>query len=304
MSLTLLFEEMQGKFAFIFLFSVVIEWLVLVINHKINSNKGGLVNLLSYFVELLPYFVLDVFFFGLMVWFYHYRLFDLGNAWYIWILCYLLYDLLFYIIHYLGHRVRFFWCIHGVHHTAEEMKLTVAVRGSFFGFLLTPHNTLWLPLLGFDPFMVLIVDGIAKIYGLFEHVNEHFISAKGGWIEKLFITPSAHRVHHSKNHVYLDRNYGETFSFWDHLFGTFQKELEQETPTYGMMDDKIDGTNLWQVQTILWKELWHDVKTAPSFKDKLHYLIKPPGWNHVDGGKFAEEFRAEALEKLKTSNNQ
>lgn len=133
-----------------------------------------------------------------MVWFYHYRLFDLGNAWYIWIFCYLLYDLLFYIIHYLGHRVRFFWCIHGVHHTAEEMKLTVAVRGSFFGFLLTPHNTLWLPLLGFDPFMVLIVDGIAKIYGLFEHVNEHFISAKGGWIEKLFITPSAHRVHHSK----------------------------------------------------------------------------------------------------------
>lgn len=62
MNLTLLFEEMQGKFAFIFLFSVVIEWLVLVINHKINSNKGGLVNLLSYFVELLPYFVLDVFF--------------------------------------------------------------------------------------------------------------------------------------------------------------------------------------------------------------------------------------------------
>ncbi|MFL0088449.1 sterol desaturase family protein [Tenacibaculum maritimum] len=233
-----------------------------------------------------------------MLWLYNYRLFDLGTSWYVWVLCYVLYDLLFYIIHYLGHRVRFFWCIHGVHHTAEEMKMTVAVRGSFLGFLLTPHNTIWLPLLGFDPFMVLIVDGIAKIYGLFEHINEHFISSKNSWIENIFVTPSVHRVHHSKNHVYLDRNYGETFSIWDHLFGTFQTEIKEEKPLYGMMDDKIDGKNLWQIQTVLWKELWYDIKTAPTFKDKINYLIKPPGWNHIDGGKLAEEFRNEAKQKI------
>ncbi|CAA0172802.1 sterol desaturase family protein [Tenacibaculum maritimum] len=298
MGIQLLFEQLESKLAFIFLFSVVLEWVILVINNKINSNKSGFVNLLSYFVELLPYFILDVFFFGIMLWLYNYRLFDLGTSWYVWVLCYVLYDLLFYIIHYLGHRVRFFWCIHGVHHTAEEMKMTVAVRGSFLGFLLTPHNTIWLPLLGFDPFMVLIVDGIAKIYGLFEHINEHFISSKNSWIENIFVTPSVHRVHHSKNHVYLDRNYGETFSIWDHLFGTFQTEIKEEKPLYGMMDDKIDGKNLWQIQTVLWKELWYDIKTAPTFKDKINYLIKPPGWNHIDGGKLAEEFRNEAKQKI------
>ncbi|CAA0210858.1 sterol desaturase family protein [Tenacibaculum maritimum] len=298
MGIQLLFEQLESKLAFIFLFSVVLEWVILVINNKINSNKSGFVNLLSYFVELLPYFILDVFFFGIMLWLYNYRLFDLGTSWYVWVLCYVLYDLLFYIIHYLGHRVRFFWCIHGVHHTAEEMKMTVAVRGSFLGFLLTPHNTIWLPLLGFDPFMVLIVDGIAKIYGLFEHINEHFISSKNSWIENIFVTPSVHRVHHSKNHVYLDRNYGETFSIWDHLFGTFQTEIKEEKPLYGMMDDKIDGKNLWQIQTVLWKELWYDIKTAPTFKDKINYLIKPPGWNHIDGGKLAEAFRNEAKQKI------
>ncbi|CAA0226089.1 sterol desaturase family protein [Tenacibaculum maritimum] len=298
MGIQLLFEQLESKLAFIFLFSVVLEWVILVINNKINSNKSGFVNLLSYFVELLPYFILDVFFFGIMLWLYNYRLFDLGTSWYVWVLCYVLYDLLFYIIHYLGHRVRFFWCIHGVHHTAEEMKMTVAVRGSFLGFLLTPHNTIWLPLLGFDPFMVLIVDGIAKIYGLFEHINEHLISSKNSWIENIFVTPSVHRVHHSKNHVYLDRNYGETFSIWDHLFGTFQTEIKEEKPLYGMMDDKIDGKNLWQIQTVLWKELWYDIKTAPTFKDKINYLIKPPGWNHIDGGKLAEEFRNEAKQKI------
>lgn len=304
MNFETLFEDLQGTFAIIFIVLVAVEWIALAITKKIQSNKSGFINLLSYFVELIPYFFIDFLFWGFMIWSYQYRIFSLGHAWYVWILCYIVYDFLFYVIHYLGHQVRFFWCIHGVHHTAEEMKLTVAVRGSFFGFLLTPHNTIWLPLLGFDPFMVLIIDGIAKLYGLYEHVNESIIPNKNGWLEKLFITPSIHRVHHSKNHVYLDRNYGETFSIWDHIFGTFQTELEKEKPVYGVMDDKIDGTNLWQVQTILWKELWQDIVNAPTFLDKIKYLYKPPGWNHIDGGKLAEEFRSEALQKLEHQKQQ
>jgi len=299
-----LFQDLESTFACIFISLVIIEWAILVFTKKIESNKSGFVNLLCYIVELIPYFFIDFLFLGFMIWSYQYRLFNLGNSWYVWVLCYILYDFLFYVIHYLGHRVRFFWCIHGVHHTAEEMKLTVAVRGSFFGFLLTPHNIIWLPLLGFDPFMVLIVDSVAKIYGLYEHANENIISAKNGWIEKIFITPSTHRVHHSKNHVYLDRNYGETLSIWDHIFKTFQTEIDEEKPVYGMMDEKIDGTNLWQVQTILWKELWTDIVNAPTFLDKIKYIYKPPGWNHIDGGKLAEVFREEALLKINTKNQQ
>ncbi len=199
----------------------------------------------------------------------------------------------FYIIHLLGHKVRLFWCIHGVHHTAEEMKLSVAVRGSFIDIILTPHNIIWLPLLGFDPFMVLIVDGVARMYGLFEHFNENIIPAKNGWIEKIFITPSIHRVHHSKNHIYLDRNYGETFSIWDRIFGTFQTELDEKIE-YGIMHDKMNSKNLLDVQTLLWRHLWNDIKSAPNMKDKVKYIFKHPGWNHIDGGKKAREYRKEA----------
>ena len=110
---------------------------------------------------------------------------------------------------------------------------------------------------------------------------------------------SVHRVHHAKNHIYLDRNYGETFSIWDRLFKTFQKELDNEKIEYGIMHDKLNSESLWDVQFLLWKELWLDVKKAPRLIDKVKYVFMPPGWNHIDGGKKAREYRNEAwLNKL------
>jgi hypothetical protein len=108
-----------------------------------------------------------------------------------------------------------------------------------------------------------------------------------------------HRVHHAKNHIYLDRNYGETFSIWDRIFGTFQTEINQVKPVYGILNDKINGKNLLQVQLQLWRDLWTDVKQAPGLKNKLKYIIMPPGWNHINGGKMAAEYRAEGWKVLR-----
>ncbi len=301
--LELFFSKISDTFGLIVLALITIEWIILWITHKIESHKEGWVNLLSYALESLPYIFLGrIVIFGIMLFTYQYRIITLSTAWYIWILAYFLYDFMFYAVHYLGHQVRFFWCIHGVHHTAKEMKLTVAIRGSFLGFIHSPHTVIWLPLLGFDPYMIFIVEAIARLYGLYEHASEKIIG-KQHWMELFFISPSAHRVHHAKNHIYLDRNYGETFSIWDRLFGTFQKELSEVKPKYGIMDDKIDSENIFQVQFSLWKDLWHDMKNAPRFIDKVKYIIMPPGWNHIDGGKMAHSFREEAKSKLKSYSN-
>jgi hypothetical protein len=122
---------------------------------------------------------------------------------------------------------------------------------------------------------------------------------KQRWLECLFITPSVHRVHHAKNNIYLDRNYGETFSIWDRIFGTFQTEVDQVKPVYGILIDKISGKNLTQVQLLLWRDLWTDVRRAPGLKNKLKYIFMAPGWNHIDGGKMAAEYRAEGWKALR-----
>jgi hypothetical protein len=97
-----------------------------------------------------------------------------------------------------------------------------------------------------------------------------------------------------KNHIYLDRNYGETFSVWDRIFKTFQKELDNEKIMYGIMHDKLNSESFSDVQFLMWKELWTDVKNAPTFSDKIKYVFMPPGWNHIDGGIMAKEYRDKA----------
>lgn len=65
-------------------------------------------------------------------------------------------------------------------------------------------------------------------------------------------------------------------------------------PVYGLMGDSINSESLWQIQLLLWKELWADIKTARKLSDKFKYLIMYPGWNHIDGGKKASDYRSEA----------
>ncbi len=298
-AIQIVLDKFQSISGIIVLTLVAIEWIVLFLTKKIESHKEGVVNILSYMLESIPYILFGkIIILGTMMWVYEHRIFTLGYEWYVWILAYVIYDFVFYALHYMGHKVRFFWCIHGVHHTAEEMKLTVAVRGSFLIFLHMPHTILWLPILGFDPFMIFIIELIANLYGLYEHASEKLIGRQI-WLERIFITPSLHRVHHAKNHKYLDTNYGETFSIWDRIFGTIQVELEDEKPVYGLMGNHINGENLWQIQVVLWKELWMDIKSAKKISDKIKYLIMYPGWNHIDGGKKASDYRSQAWNQKK-----
>jgi sterol desaturase/sphingolipid hydroxylase (fatty acid hydroxylase superfamily) len=80
------------------------------------------------------------------------------------------------------------------------------------------------PLFGFDPKLVLMILFIQGFFQLLVHTK---LVKKLGVLEYIFVTPSAHRVHHGKNEVYIDKNYGKFFIFWDLLFGTYQEETEE-----------------------------------------------------------------------------
>jgi alkylglycerol monooxygenase len=79
--------------------------------------------------------------------------------------------------------------------------------------------------------VVVTVGSINLIYQFWVH-TQHI--GKLGWYEWIFVTPSNHRVHHAQNERYVDRNYGGLFIIWDRLFGTFQEELEDDPPVYGI----------------------------------------------------------------------
>ena len=101
------------------------------------------------------------------------------------------------------------------------------------------------------------------------------IIGKLGWFEKIFMTPSQHRVHHGSDEMYLDKNFGALFSIWDRMFGTFQEEKHR--PTYGITEP-INTINPVKVHLVEYFRIFKDIRKAKSWKEAWNYLIKPPGW--------------------------
>jgi sterol desaturase/sphingolipid hydroxylase (fatty acid hydroxylase superfamily) len=218
-------------------------------------------------------------------WVYEHRLFDLGFAWYGWVLCFLLIDAMFYITHRMHHEIRLLWCVHAVHHSAERFELPTGIRGSFLDTASQFPVYAWLPLVGIHPLMYLITDGAFKFLIFIYHTE---LIGKLGVLEKIFVTPANHRVHHGTNVRYLDRNYGGVFILFDRLLRTYQPEDEQ--PTYGVRN-KSPSSSLFTTQTREFVSLWRDIVNAPSLRAKLLYALKPPGWRHDGTGETAKDLQ-------------
>lgn len=138
-----------------------------------------------------------------------------------WLLLLAVTDFIWYWYHRWGHVTRFLWAIHSLHHQSEEYNISVGFRISIFQTVFRSMFWLLLPFLGFAPeaiFSVLVFHGV---YQLPLHTRA---IPRLGILEYIFVTPSAHRVHHGVNDEYLDKNYGGVFIIWDILFGTYAAE--------------------------------------------------------------------------------
>ena len=184
---------------------------------------------------------------------------------------------------YWGHRIEhinnFFWNVHIIHHSSEEFNLACALRQSIseivkvFTIFLLPAA-----LLGVPATVIAIVAPI-QLFAQFWYHTQHI--NKMGFLEKIIVTPSHHRVHHAINPEYIDKNYSQIFIFWDKLFGTFQEELPDKPPVYGITRPvqtwnpiKINFLHLW----LLIKDAWR----TKNWGDKLRIFIMPTGWRPVD----------------------
>lgn len=191
----------------------------------------------------------------------------------VWLSCFVLYDLAYYWKHRLGHEVALFWGSHVAHHQSEDFNLGTALRQTsidFHGFLF------YLPLfvLGYPAEILFTVVSLNLIYQFWVH-TEHV--PKLGPLEWLLVTPSNHRVHHARNKIYVDRNYGGVFIIWDRLFGSFQEELASEPVVFGLRKPLNSWNPLWANIHVYWRLLL-DLFALPGIRNKLKLLFKPPGW--------------------------
>jgi sterol desaturase/sphingolipid hydroxylase (fatty acid hydroxylase superfamily) len=71
---------------------------------------------------------------------------------------------------------------------------------------------------------VLIAGLLTEVLNLFVHANASLPGWAERWLRIVFITPDLHRIHHSEDVEEQQRNLGQTFAFWDRLFGTYEGE--------------------------------------------------------------------------------
>jgi len=237
------------------------------------------------------------------LWVYQYRIFDFGFIWWAWPLAFVLDDFAYYIKHRLGHRMRWMWAAHVIHHSSQHYNLSTALRQTWTGFF-TPGFIISLPLflIGFHPLMVAFVAGLNLIYQFWIHTEA--IRRMPRWFEAIMNTPSHHRVHHATNPRYLDSNYAGVFIIWDKMFGTFVPEDDREQIRYGIVKQLGSFNVLWAAFHE-WIGIAKDMRDAPTWKDKWHYLIKPPGWSH-DGSRddtetIKQRWRDAEMEKTKSA---
>jgi len=224
---------------------------------------------------------------GFFFFLYQFRMFDLGAAWWVWVLCFFAEDLAYYTFHWGSHSIRYFWASHVVHHSSQRYNLSTALRQTWTGELSGAFLfKAWLPLLGFHPIMIAIFGSISLIYQFWIHTEA--ISKLWWPLEYVFNTPSHHRVHHGSDVKYLDRNHGGVLIIWDRLFGTFQEE--EETPTYGLTTN-ITTHNPLRIATHEWADLARDVWRAPDWRSRFGYLFGPPGWSHDGSRQTSEQLR-------------
>lgn len=225
----------------------------------------------------------------------HYRFFTIPLTWWSFILIIFADDFTYYWYHRVSHECRFFWASHVIHHSSQHYNLSTALRqtwsGSFFSFIFW----LWMPFIGFHPAMIMLTMSISLLYQFWIHTEA--IHRLPQWFEAVMNTPSHHRVHHGSNPIYLDRNHAGILIIWDKMFGTFQPELEDEKVVYGLVKN-IHTYNLIKIAFLEWFYMFKDTFTGKkTLKQRLLYLIKPPGWKHDGTGKISKELRTEWLKR-------
>ena len=194
------------------------------------------------------------------------------ETWWSWVLALLAADLTYYWMHRFEHQVRILWAYHSVHHSSPEFNLSTGLRLAWIEGAIEWLFFVPMILLGFSAIQTLIALSIVVLYQTWIHTEK---IGKLGWIDRVFNTPSVHRVHHGSNKQYHDKNYGGILILWDRLFGTYKSENEKVV--YGI----TTPIGTWNPITINIHEFWQiakDIRQAKSIRDVFGFVFRRPGW--------------------------
>jgi sterol desaturase/sphingolipid hydroxylase (fatty acid hydroxylase superfamily) len=151
-----------------------------------------------------------------------------------------------YLAHFVEHKIKPLWMIHLVHHTDHKVDTTTANRHhpleSMIRFTFTLFGVF---VVGAPIAIVMIYQSMSLIFTQFTHANIKMNKSVDKALSYLIISPDMHKVHHHNMLPYTDSNYGNIFSVWDRIFGTYMY-LDRKKIVYGVdtFPDEITNSSL------------------------------------------------------------
>lgn len=139
-----------------------------------------------------------------------------------------------WLAHWVQHKTPLLWRLHLVHHSDRHVDTTTANRHhpgeSVVRFAFTLAGVV---LTGAPMWMVFLYQSLSVVLSQFNHANIALPAALDRAISWVLVSPDMHKVHHHYVLPHTDSNYGNLFSVWDRLFGTF-RTLDRAQLTYGI----------------------------------------------------------------------
>jgi sterol desaturase/sphingolipid hydroxylase (fatty acid hydroxylase superfamily) len=155
-----------------------------------------------------------------------------------------------YLPHLVEHKIKFLWRFHLIHHTDTWVDTTSANRHhpgeSVIRFLFT---TLGVLLVGAPMWLVFFYQSMSVIFSQFNHANITLPTKLDKFLSYFFVSPDMHKIHHHYQLPYTDSNYGNIFSVWDRLFGTFLY-MDKASIIYGI-DTHMETTENNRLSNLL-----------------------------------------------------
>lgn len=152
------------------------------------------------------------------------------------IICLFILDLIgAYLVHYIEHKVPWMWKFHLVHHTDMNVDVTTGLRHhpgeTIFRISFT---ILGVFVSGASIGVVMLYQSLSVLFAHITHANINVPRKIDNILSYIFITPNMHKIHHHFQLPLTDSNYGNIFSFWDRIFGTYSEVKNQKSILYGI----------------------------------------------------------------------
>jgi len=158
-----------------------------------------------------------------------------------------------YLVHYTEHKVKWMWKFHLVHHSDTTVDVTTGLRHhpgeTIFRIAFT---ILAVIIVGAPMWLIMVYQSLSVFFAHITHANIRMPKSVDRVLSWLFVTPLMHKVHHHYTQPLTDTNFGNIFSIWDRIFGTFAQVEDTKELIYGIdthMDPKEndDMVNLLKI---------------------------------------------------------